>query len=115
MLPAIRFSRFRVALAAGALFTAVIELLLLVVPFNSLVSLRLVLPLNGPGMQILWFLLTIFYSVFPRDPFVRTGVPHLHLQLTLVNFVFYSVCFYLVMTIWTWIRTALRNQEHAET
>lgn len=110
-----RFRRWVLAIVAGALFTAMIEVLLLLVPLGSPVSLGLVLPLNAPGMRILWFLLTIFYNAFPRDPFFRTSVPHLHLQLILINFAFYSVCSYLIMSLGAWIGTALRSQEHANT
>jgi hypothetical protein len=102
------------AIVAGVLFTALLEALLFFSPFESPVTLRVLLPLNGPGMRILGFVLTIFYSVFPRDPFLRSGVPHIHLQLTLINFVFYSVFFYLILSAWARIRSTRRNQEHGE-
>ncbi len=114
MLRSLRSSRWTAAIAGGTLFTALLEASLLLVPFESAVTMRVLLPLNGPGMRILWFALTIFYSIFPRDPFRQTGVPHIHLQLTLVNFVFYSVFFYLMLSAWAWIRSARRDQEHGE-
>jgi hypothetical protein len=114
MLRSLRSSRWTAAIAAGVLFTALLEALLLVVPFESAVRLRVLLPLNGPGMRIVGFVLTIFYNVFPRDPFLRSGVPHIHLQLSLVNFVVYSVFFYLMLSAWAWIRSARPDQEHGQ-